>query len=137
MPHMTALAGLVPWALAGMRQMFRWPWPWLAPALARGDERGLSKSELKRLISNGQAMLWPGEGGALVTQCVATPEGRFLHVWLGGGSLGTLEALRPGVEAWARAMDCQWTSIEGRRGWGRVFRAAGFVRLGRELRKRL
>ena len=28
MPHMAALAGLVPCALAGIRQMVRWPLPW-------------------------------------------------------------------------------------------------------------
>jgi hypothetical protein len=112
-------------------------WPWLAPALARGDERALSKDELKRLITSGRAMLWPGEGGALVTECVITAEGRFLHCWLGGGGLRALLALRPGLEAWGRAMGCDQTSIEGRKGWDRVFRPFGYVRNGTELRKRL
>jgi hypothetical protein len=112
-------------------------WPWLAPALARGDERDLTKDELKRLINCGLAMLWPGEGGALVTECVITPEGRFLHCWLGGGDLKTLLALRPGLEAWGRAMGCDQASIQGRRGWGRVFQPFGYVRNGTELRKRL
>jgi hypothetical protein len=112
-------------------------WPWLAPALARGGDRNLTKDELWALIARGEAMLWPGEAGALVTQCIATPEGRFLHCWLGGGTVGALLALRPGVEAWGRAMGCEWTSIDGRRGWDRVFRPLGFFRVGRELRKRL
>lgn len=112
-------------------------WPWLAAALARGDRAGLSRDELKALLLEGQAMLWPGEGGALVTQCVIRPEGRFLHCWLGAGSLRGLLELRPGVEAWGRVMGCQIASLEGRRGWDRVFRPFGYVRNGSELRKEL
>jgi len=120
-----------------LAQEFERCWPWLAPALARGNERGLTRAELQRLILSGRAMLWPGEGGALVTECVATPEGRFLHCWLGGGDLRALLALRPGLEAWGRAMGCEMASIEGRKGWDRVFRPFGYARFGTELRKRL
>lgn len=112
-------------------------WPWLAAAAARGRERGLSKDELRDLLLRGQAMLWPGERGALVTQCVVTPEGRFLHCWLGGGSLRALLDLRPGVEAWGRMMGCDYATIEGRKGWDRVFRPFGYGRCGEDLRKRL
>jgi len=112
-------------------------WPWLAAAAGRGRERGLRKAELAELIARGQAMLWSGEEGALVTQCLITPEGRFLHCWLGGGALRALLGLRPGVEAWGRAMGCEFASIEGRKGWDRVFQPFGYVRAGDELRKRL
>jgi hypothetical protein len=112
-------------------------WPWLAAAAARGRQAGLTKAELAALLLRGQAMLWPGEGGALVTQCVATREGRFLHCWLGGGDLSALLELRPGVEAWGRAMGCDYASIEGRKGWDRVFRPFGYWRDGEDLRKRL
>jgi hypothetical protein len=112
-------------------------WPWLAAAAARGREAGLSKAELLRLLLRGEAMLWPGEAGALVTQCIATPEGRFVHCWLGGGGLRTLLDLRPGVEAWGRVMGCDYASIEGRKGWDRVFRPFGYGRAGADLRKRL
>jgi len=112
-------------------------WPWLAPALARGGDRNLAKEALRAMVLSGRAMLWPGEGGALVTECVAEPGGRYLHCWLGGGRLSTLLALRPGVEAWARAMGCDFATMDGRKGWDRVFRPFGYVRIGSELRKRL
>lgn len=112
-------------------------WPWLAAAAARGREAGLSKAELRDLLLRGEAMLWPGECGALVTLCQITDEGRFLHCWLGGGRLRSLLELRPGVEAWGRAMGCEYASIEGRRGWDRVFQPFGYWREGAELRKRL
>ena len=110
-------------------------WPWLAAAAARGDQP--SKAALSDLFQSGGAMLWPGESGALVTQCVATPEGRFLHIWLGGGSLRGVLALQPGVEAWGRVMGCEFVSIEGRKGWDRVCRRFGYRRSGKELRKKL
>lgn len=110
-------------------------WPWLAAAAARGRDRGLSKRQLRDLLLRGQAMLWPAEEGALVTFCQVTDEGRFLHCWLGGGRLKTLLELRPGVEAWGRAMGCEYASIEGRKGWDRVFRPFGYWRDGAELRK--
>lgn len=112
-------------------------WPWLAPALARGDQPDLSKAGLWAEVAAGRAMLWPGEDGALVTECLATPAGRLLHCWLGGGELSTLANLRPGVEAWGRAMGCEFASIDGRRGWDRVFRPFGYRPVGTELRKQL
>ncbi len=112
-------------------------WPWLAAALARGRDARLSREALAARLATGQAMLWPGEGAALVTECLITPEGRCLHVWLGGGRLAALMALRPGVEAWGRAMGCDYATIDGRRGWDRVFRRHGYHRCGEELRKNL
>lgn len=80
-------------------------------------------------------MLWPGDRAAILTECVIRPEGRFLHCWLAGGDLHELMALRPGIEAWGRAMGCEIASIEGRRGWDRIFRPFGYERVEDELRK--
>lgn len=107
---------------------------WLLPALARdgGDEADL----LADLIS-GQAQLWPGEGAAMVTQCVDDADGRCLHVWLAGGSLSEIMRMRPGVEAWARRRGCARVTIDGRAGWGRVLRPFGYAQVGCELQRRL
>ena len=95
-----------------LEEAFERCWPWLAEALRRGDGADLSKESMKTLLLSGKAMLWPGEGGALVTQCVIRPEGRFLHCWLGGGALPSLLAMRAGVEAWGRAMGWSGTRID-------------------------
>ena len=105
---------------------------WLRPALEE-----VTEAELLADIQAGKAQLWPGETAAMVTQCVADGEGRSLHVWLAGGDLPGVLALKPGVEAWARAQGCEFVSIEGRPGWARLLRDDGYRRVGRELRKAL
>lgn len=105
---------------------------WLAPALEDATEL-----ELLNELAYGRAQLWPGETAAMVTQCVVEPQGRALHVWLAGGDLAGIMALKPGVEAWGRAMGCDYVSIEGRKGWTRLLRADGFRLHGDELRKPL
>lgn len=105
---------------------------WLLPAL-----RDATEPELVRQLLAGQAQVWPGETGAIVTQVLADEDGRSLNVWLAGGNLAGVLALAPGIEAWARAMGCAWVSIDGRRGWTRVLRNHGYRRVGGELRKAL
>jgi hypothetical protein len=61
----------------------------------------------------------------------------YILVWLGGGELGELLAMRPGVEAWARAQGAQAARINGRRGWARALRGGGFEACDAELRKAL
>lgn len=105
---------------------------WLTPALSDATE-----AELIAEIAAGRAQLWPGETAAMVTQCVVEPQGRALHVWLAGGDLAGIMALKPGVEAWGRAMGCQYVTIEGRAGWARVLRRSGYLPVGRLLKRML
>lgn len=105
---------------------------WLLPALRDADEAEL----IADLISSA-AQLWPGQRSAVVTQVFEETDGPSLHVWLAGGELDDILALKPGIEAWARARGCRWVTIEGRRGWERLLKADGFERVGDELRKRL
>ncbi|MDP1616776.1 hypothetical protein [Phenylobacterium sp.] len=107
---------------------------WLSSALRPEDG---DEASLRAEILSGRAQLWAGEAGALVTQCVESAEGRSLHVWLAGGRLDTILALRPGVEAWARGLGCAEVTIEGRNGWARVLGAHGYRRHGEILRRSL
>lgn len=109
-------------------------WPWLLAALEQ-DEARTSPDQLRTLLHTGKAQLWPGEGGALVTQLINTDGRRFLHCWLGGGDMQALVAMKPGVEAWGRAQGAEFASINGRRGWVRMFK--DYRREGRELVKDL
>lgn len=120
---------------AALRREFDRCWPWLEPALrlhAETDRVGLLAQ-----IVEGRAQLWPAERGAVVTQCTLDPEGPSIHIWLGGGSMIELLTLRPGIEAFGRAMGCIWCTGEGRPGWARVFRAHGYEAVGPKLRKAL
>ncbi len=97
-----------------------------------GDEAALLAE-----IQSGRAQLWAGEGGAVVTQCVTAQDGRTLHIWLAGGELAAVLALRPGIEAWARGLGCEAITIEGRAGWARVLRTHGYRSHGAVLRRSL
>lgn len=105
---------------------------WLLPALEDGSE-----ADLLADIRAGHAQLWVGERSAMVTQVVEEASGRALHVWLAGGALADILALKPGVEAWGRARDCDYVTINGRRGWARILRSDGFAWNGQDLCKRL
>jgi len=102
----------------------------LEPGCAREDE-------LVAELTAGQAQLWAGARCALVTQCVRDPSGLSLHVWLAGGDLDEILALRPGLEAWGRAMGCTRLTLNGRKGWARVLRPHGFRPAGDDLERRL
>lgn len=109
-------------------------WPWLAPAL-RPEDGG--EAELLEELRTGRAQLWAGESAAVVTQCVVGPEGASLHVWLAGGRLEGVLALREGFEAWARGRGCRAVTVAGRRGWARVLAPYGYAPHGQELRRSL
>ena len=105
--------------------------PWVLAALEPGCA---TEAELFDDLVAGRAQLWAGERAAIVTQTVAEGD---LHVWLAGGDLGEILALRPGIEAWARGQGCVRITIDGRHGWARVLRGFGYVENATELERRL
>jgi hypothetical protein len=86
------------------------------------------------LIAN-RAQLWRGERSAMVLQLIAPPP--VLHIWLAGGDLDDLLAMRAGLEAWGRTQGCEAVTINGRNGWRRVLARFGYEPDGEELRKAL
>ena len=101
----------------------------LRPALEQGQEW----SEVIDRIQSNTAQLWLGEGSALVTEIV----GDAIHVWLGGGDLTELLAMRPLVERAGREWGLNRATIDGRPGWARVFKPFGYVLVDGLLEKRL
>lgn len=102
---------------------------WLLPTL--DDE---TEDELLNELLLSRAQLWRGERSAMVTQLVTDDE-PYMLVWKGGGSLRDLLAMQPGVEAWARQQGARSVWINGRRGWSRALRRAGYETVGENFRK--
>ncbi len=125
MPRPAAAEGAVGWA------RYR---AWLLPAL---QAECASEAELLEDILSGRAQLWAGEAAAMVTQRVCEDGVRRLHVWLRGGDLAQLLAMRPGIEAWARGQGCKRITIDGRAGWSRVLRRLGYAAIGNQLQRTL
>lgn len=99
--------------------------PWLVEALRIDQEN--TPDELLTELLTGRAMLWPAERGCIVTRCALTERGPEIHAWLGAGELRELVALRPGIEAFGRIMGCAWATINGRKGWRRLYEPFGYV----------
>lgn len=108
----------------------------LLKALEASGE-GLTLQYVEEQLSTGEALLWTGKQACLVTSLHTdlTTSERFLHVWLGCGDIKELIRLEPGISAWARARQCTYASIDGRKGWQRVFKRFGFNPVDGELRK--
>lgn len=110
-------------------------WPrcrdWLTPAMVDTTE-----AEVVQLLASDHAQLWPGDGAAMVVQLLAGPP-KGAHIWLAGGDMTGLLAMRPGLEAWARWQGCREISLNGRRGWQRVLAEHGYAPQGENLIKGL
>ena len=90
--------------------------------------------EAKALVLSERAQLWCGDDCAGVTE--VTDDHR-LHLMLAGGAMDGLLAMRPDVEAFARAMGCTAIYLGGRRGWRRVFKQFGYAFDGEDMVKTL
>ncbi len=107
-------------------------WDYALRFLPQNDVAPLG--EVRGLILDGRAQLWCGEACAGVTEIGGDNR---LHILLAGGSLAGLLAMRPDVEAFARAMGCRAVYLSGRRGWRRVFPRFGYAFDGEDMVKDL
>jgi hypothetical protein len=84
--------------------------------------------DLCRGVNAGVMQMWPGVDSIFLTEILAFPQRKILHIFLAGGNLKELEAMAPAVVAFARAQGCQEMQFAGRPGWERTFmRKFGFV----------
>jgi hypothetical protein len=88
-------------------------------------------------IASGVMQLWPAPDGCLVTEIVVYPRKKVLNVFLGGGNLERLTDMHDDVAAWGVMQGCSAATINGRRGWERVYRKRGWHPLHLTLVKEL
>lgn len=108
---------------------------WIADGL--GD--GLLKiSDIEGALAKGEAILWPGQKCAIVSEFVTYPSGeRASQVMSAGGDLEEILSMVPGMEAFARLNGCSTSVVEGRKGWEKVLGATGYSFFSVKLRKAL
>jgi len=98
---------------------------WIEAALAHaGGTHGFD--DVAAAILDRRMQLWAAPKGCLVTEVADFPRKRVLNVFLGGGEMRQLVGMKDDVEAWARSIGCDATTITGRRGWSRVFARHGW-----------
>lgn len=110
--------------------------PWIEAALAYSGGTHVFE-DVRDAILDGRMQLWPAPDGCLVTEIVVYPRKTVLNVFLGGGKLSRLIDMHDDVAAWAKAQGCDAATINGRRGWERVYASRGWkpvhTCLGKEL----
>ena len=92
-------------------------------ALARANDAAFWPIEaIDALVSEGRAQFWATDAGAIVTLVETYPGGAAACTTLAGaGDLESLiTALKPAIEAWAKAQGCTHCIVEGRDGWRRA-----------------
>src|SRR6266446_1686618 len=88
-----------------------------------------NKQSIWERISRGDAMLWPGEASAILTEVYQSPTGlRSHHTWLAGGDLDEIVYMMESVEQWGREHGCHRQTGSGRKGWLRKF--VGYEEIG-------
>lgn len=97
---------------------------WIAAAL---ENDPLSPSDIEAQLIRGDAILWPGEKCAIVTEIITYQSGRkVIQPMAAGGDLEEIERMIGGIEAYGRSQGCSFARIEGRPGWSKRMRAFGY-----------
>lgn len=113
-------------------------WVRLRPLLEPALEGGLQTIEdVERMIGAGQAQFWPGRAAAIVTEIKTFPTEKVCLCSMAGGDMAEILAMAPGLESWARLQGCSSVLVEGRAGWERMLKPAGFEPFSVTLRKAL
>ena len=99
--------------------------PWIQQALDYHGDGLYTLDDIKQYVADGEAVFWPGEHSALVTQFYDFPRARGLNFWLAGGvkdgrGLDELKKMHDNVSAWGKLNGCTLSYITGRPGWARA-----------------
>ena len=93
--------------------------PWIEAALEHAGDF-YNADDILAEIERGEAIFWPGEKAAVVTQIWDFPRAKAVNFWLAGGDLDELRVMHDAISTWAKAQGCTHSIIAGRAGWSRV-----------------
>lgn len=112
--------------------------PWIEAALQYADDL-YAIEDVEGFIVREEALFWPGQACACVTQWLWFPRRKVLNYWLAGGAMDELlTRMMPAIERWAlEHHDCTDFSVSGRPGWARAMAPHGFAPRWQVLSKRL
>lgn len=99
--------------------------PWIQQALDYHGDGLYSVDDIKGYVETGEAVFWPGEHSAVVTQFYDFPRTKGLNFWLAGGvkdgrGLDELKKMHDSISAWGKLNGCTLSYITGRSGWARA-----------------
>lgn len=86
-----------------------------------------TEEDIVAMLLAGRAGLWIGKDCAAVTEITQWPRFKEVNVFLAGGDMDGLKALKLPLENHARELGCERIVIRGRKGWERVHEDYRFV----------
>ena len=78
--------------------------------------------DIVEAVKKGQMQLWPAPKGCMVTELIAYPKLKALHIFLAGGELRQLLEMEDSIVNWAKGQNCGRITLNGRSGWERVLK---------------
>jgi len=95
-------------------------------ALAASNEP-YTEADVLRELASGEAKAFVEDDSILILNLHEVNGERSVHCWLGAGDLQVIrDVLVPRSEGWARSQGCTRATFEGRRGWVRALKDAGY-----------
>ena len=94
--------------------------PQIEAALAHADGT-MDFWDVVDRVEREQMQFWPLPHGVVLTEIIAYPQGKSLHIALAGGHMGEIEAAAPYILRWGALMGCDKAHLLGRPGWKRSF----------------
>ncbi len=81
-------------------------------------------------LNEGRYQIFDNDDGALITEVMQLPRGRYVNVWIAAGRLPGIMKNVAEVEKLARSEGCRQMVAFGREGWDRVLPHYGWNKIG-------
>ncbi len=101
--------------------------PWIEEALDRGPSGLYKIQDVFNFLLTGRCQLWSDTRACIVSFVDHKPRGNVFVLWLGAGELDAIIALGETARPFALEQGCAIVEINGRRGWAKALKAAGFI----------
>lgn len=99
--------------------------PWLEAAIERTGGTHVLEDVVQAVIE-GKMQFWPAPRGCAVTEIIAFPQKKVLHIFLAGGEMDQIIDMDSSAVEFAKMNGCTGMSIAGRKGWSRVLKDKGY-----------
>jgi hypothetical protein len=100
---------------------------YIEAALTHSGGRATHKfQDIVEGVTKNQYQFWPGDHSCMITELVAYPEARGVHVFLAGGDLEEILEMEKSLTIWAKSIGADHLSLSGRPGWVKALKAAGW-----------
>lgn len=86
-----------------------------------------TETDVLVLLLSGKMQLWMSTNAALITEVITYPRLNRLSVFVAGGNMDEIMAMKPALESFAAKNNCAQCKIEGRRGWEKIHQDYQFL----------